>query len=330
MLRRTLLCLVVFFHSVSIAWAAELQVATFQVDATPPLGSPLCGAAVPPAKEIVDRLSARGIVLLGNEKPIVLCAVDWVGIGGGGLDAWREALAEAAGTSVDRVTVHSLHQHDAPMCDFDAEALLDSRGLSGAMFDVASARQTIANAASAVRDCLTSPQAVTHLGVGVGIVKEVASNRRILGPDGKVQHVRYSSCTDPAVRAAPEGVIDPAVRCLSLWHGEKPLAVLTYYATHPQSYYGEGGVSADFVGMARTLREQAVPGVPHIHFNGASGNVAAGKYNDGSHPMRAILAQRLADGMAAAWQNTAKTPITADQVAWRTLDVKLPLRDLPG
>ena len=35
---------------------------------------------------------------------------------------------------------------------------------------------------------------------------------------------------------------------------------MTYYATHPQSYYGRGGVNWDFVGMAREIREQALPG----------------------------------------------------------------------
>ena len=74
--------------------------------------------------------------------------------------------------------------------------------------------------------------------------------------------------------------------------------MLSYYATHPQSYYGQGGVSYDFVGMARAQRESALPGVPHIHFNGASGNVAAGKYNDGSPANRAVLASRLAAGMS--------------------------------
>src|SRR5579859_618644 len=73
----------------------RLEIATFQVDATPPLGSPLCDGAVPPAKEIVDPLSARGIVLLGSGRPIVLCAVDWVGIANGGYDVWRQALATA-------------------------------------------------------------------------------------------------------------------------------------------------------------------------------------------------------------------------------------------
>ncbi|HEV7224275.1 MAG TPA: hypothetical protein VGN42_16320, partial [Pirellulales bacterium] len=89
--------------------AEPLKVGAFQVDVTPPLGAPLCDGLVPPAKEIVDPLSARGVVILSAEQPIVLCAVDWVGIGNGGYDAWRKALAKAAGTSESRVAVHCLH-----------------------------------------------------------------------------------------------------------------------------------------------------------------------------------------------------------------------------
>jgi hypothetical protein len=298
---------------------------TFKVDVTPPIGSPLCDGAVPPAKEIVDPLSARGLVLLSDEAPIVLCAVDWVGIGGSGYDAWREALAKAAGTTVDRVAVHTLHQHDAPGCDFEPEALLAERGLSGAMFPVAFAKDCISKAAAALQHAMAAPVEVTHLGVGVGTVERVASNRRVLGQDGKVKHVRYSACTEPEVIAAPEGTIDPKVRVLSLWSNDRPLVVLSYYATHPQSYYGQGGVSCDFVGLARAQREAALPGVAHIHFNGASGNVAAGKYNDGSPANRPALAGRLAGGMAAAWSATNRVPITSADIGWRTRDVKLPL-----
>jgi hypothetical protein len=318
------LALVVLLTWGHIALAKPLALCTFQCDATPPLGSPLCGSAVPPAKEIVDPLSVRGLVLLGDEAPIVLCAVDWVGIGNGGYDAFREALAKAAGTSVDRVALHTLHQHDAPTCDFDAEALLAARSLSGTLFHVAFARQTIDRAAAAVRHALSSPKTVTHLGVGVGQVEKVASNRRVLGEDGKVKVVRYSASTIPEAVAAPEGVIDPQVRVLSLWSGDQPLVVLSYYATHPQSYYGQGGVSYDFVGMARAQRESALPGVPHMHFNGASGNVAAGKYNDGSPANRAVLASRLAAGMSAAWASTHRTPLDSSDLGWRTRDVKLP------
>lgn len=306
--------------------AAGLQVCTFQCDATPPLGSPLCGSSVPAAKEIVDPLSVRGLVILGVDKPIVLCAVDWVGIGNGGYDAFREALAKAAGTSVDRVALHTLHQHDAPTCDFDAEALLASRALSGAMFNVGFARETIDRVSLALQRSMAAPKPVTHVGVGASPVEKVASNRRVLGPDGKVQFVRFSSCKTPEAIAAPEGTIDPLVRVWSLWHDDQPLVVVSYYATHPQSYYGQGGVSSDFVGLARAQREAALPGVPLIHFNGASGNVAAGKYNDGSPANRTMLTGRLAAGMSAAWNATQRTPITAADVAWRTQEVKLPLR----
>ncbi len=142
-----------------------------------------------------------------------------------------------------------------------------------------------------------------------------------------MQHVRYSSCGDEAVRAAPEGVIDPYVRNLSFWNDDSPVASITYYATHPQSFYGRGAISADFVGMARMIREATLPGAAHIHFNGASGNVAAGKYNDGSPENRLILAQRLVKGMEAAWKATTKIPISASDVDWQVQSVVLPLRD---
>ena len=323
-LGRALLALVCLVLAVPL-WGKPPALCTFKVDVTPPIGSPLCDGAVPPAKEIVDPLSARGVVLFSDEAPIVLCAVDWVGIGGSGYDAWREALAKAAGTSVDRVAVHTLHQHDAPGCDFEPEALLAERGLSGAMFPVAFAKDCIGKTAAALQHAMAAPVEVTHLGVGVAPVERVASNRRVLGPDGKVQYVRYSACTMPEAVAAPEGTIDPKVRLLSLWSGDRPLVVLSYYATHPQSYYGQGGVSCDFVGLARGQREAALPGVAHIHFNGASGNVAAGKYNDGSPANRPALAGRLASGMAAAWSATNRVPITSTDIGWRTRDVKLPL-----
>ena len=80
----------------------------------------------------------------------------------------------------------------------------------------------------------------------------------------------------------PKARIDPLVRTVAFWNNDSPVAVLSYYATHPQSYYGQGSVNWDFVGIARDIRETALPGVPHIHFDGAGGNVAAGKYNDGT------------------------------------------------
>src|SRR5690348_17078862 len=88
---------------------ATIKVATFDVDATPPLGVPM---AYDPVKRLDElTLRCRGIVLIGSAKPIVLCAVDWIGIANEGHDQFREFLADAAGTTRDHVAVHTLHQH---------------------------------------------------------------------------------------------------------------------------------------------------------------------------------------------------------------------------
>lgn len=308
--------------SASLAGEKSVQIATFNVDATPPIGSPVAYA---PTRKIEDPLFARGIVLFADGKPVVLCAVDWIGIANGGQDVWREKLAVAAGTSADRVAVHTLHQHDGPRNDFTASAVLAEQGLTGRSFDDAFARSVIEKTADAIRTAVKSPQPVTHLGVGRAKVEKVASNRRILDPHGKVKIVRYSSSKIPEAIAAPEGVIDPWLRSLTFYNEDEPLVVLTYYATHPQSYYGKGDVTSEFVGIGRAKREKATDGLLHVHFNGASGNVAAGKYNDGSERMRPILAERMADGMKRAWQSTEKRPLSRSEVEWRVHPVQLPI-----
>jgi hypothetical protein len=182
--------------------------------------------------------------------------------------------------------------------------------------------------AVAVKQSLSKAQTITQIGLGAGKVEQVASNRRILGPLGKVILQRQSSGgKNPAAREAPEGTIDPLVRLISFWNGETPVAVITYYATHPQSYYGQGSVNWDFVGMAREMRAEALPGVACIHFDGAGGNVAAGKYNDGSKDNRPVLAQRLADGMKLAWESQTKHAIAAADVKWTVEPVSMPVRD---
>ena len=305
-----------------------LKIAIFEVDVTPPLGTPLCDGLVMPAKEIVDPLSARGIILFTNEKPIVLCAVDWVGIGNSGHIAFREALAKAAGTTKDRVTVHCLHQHDAPGCDFEADELLAKYKLGGKLFDPAFARTAIDRIAKAVENAAKNPRTVTHIGTGKAKVEEVASNRRVMGPDGKVKYVRYSSTKDPKIRAEPEGLIDPFVHVLAFYDGKIPLSIMTYYATHPQSYYGKGGVSCDFPGLARHRCERDVSWPKHIHFNGAGGNITAGKYNDGAVENRSILAGRLAKGMKEAYASIKKESVDASKVSWRFTTAAFPVNKL--
>jgi hypothetical protein len=301
-----------------------VKLATFDIDATPPVGFMMAYDHVKRVEEL--GLRCRGIVLLGAGEPIVLGAVDWIGIGNEGHDAFRERLATAAGTSVGRVAVHTLHQHDAPRCDFTAERLLHQIGASDlGAHDGSLARDVLARLDVAVRSGVERAQPITHAGFGVAEVKDVASNRRILGKDGKVAATRYTTTRDPQLRALPNGVIDPEISSLSFWNGDQPIAVLSYYACHPQSYYRTGIPSPDFPGIARFMRGQDVPNVLHVHFNGAGGNIGAGKYNDGAKENRLILAGRVADGMRRAYEATEKFAVGTDDIEWRVQPVALPV-----
>ena len=177
-----------------------IRIAVFDVDATPPIGSAMAYQPVRRLDELT--LRCRGLVILGSQEPIVLCAVDWIGIANEGHDAFREGLAKAAGTIPERVAVHTLHQHDAPGCDFTAEKILAEIGVEGySRFDGKFHREVIDRAARAIQEAIPNAVGITHYGVGQEEVKEVASQRRIAGPDGKIKATRTSTTKYPAVRA---------------------------------------------------------------------------------------------------------------------------------
>jgi hypothetical protein len=301
-----------------------LHLATFACDVTPPDGHPLCGGWIEPVRAVDDPLRALGVVLLGMGRPVVLCAVDWCGLRNEANAAWRRALSAATHTVPENVAVQCVHPHNAPFADVEAERLLESvpgapRSLDLKFFDSA-----VRRAADAARQALARTVRFTHIGTGRARVEQVASNRRILGPDGKVKFVRYSATRDPQIRDQPEGLIDPFLRTLSFWDGDRPLAALHYYATHPMSYYGDGRVSSDFCGLARGRRQQEDPGVFQVYFTGCAGNVTAGKYNDGAPANRAFLRDRVYRAMKAAWAATQRYPVTGWE--WRLEPVKLPPR----
>ena len=301
-----------------------MKISVFDIDATPPVGSHL--AYDPAVATWGMGLRARGLVLTGAGDPVVLCAIDWIGIANESQDAFKKTLADAVHTVPQRVAVHTLHQHDAPRCDFSTEKALKEMGAPLDSFDGAFDRELLSRLGKAAAESLNSLRPLTHISIGKAPVYEVASNRRIV-KDGKVGEMRGSSCKNTALRNEPEGLIDPNVTLLACWDDHHPVAVMTFYATHPQSYYRTGIPNPDFPGIARFNRQLAIPDALHIHFNGAGGNIAAGKYNDGTPENRMILARRLADGMERAWRSSAKFPVTASDVSWKTCPVLLPVTE---
>ena len=296
-----LLSLGPLWTSTVVAQEEQLRLATFSADITIPLGHRCMGILDTKAQRIDDPLEARGFVLLGPDAPVVFIALDWCEVRNGAYDLWRDTLAAAAGTSRERVLVCSLHQHDAPVIDTESQSLLDSVGLVGELFDVPFHQACLKDVALAVERAIPLAKPITHVAIGQAAVEKIASNRRVVLSKGVVSYDRYSrSAPDSPEAMADPGEIDPNLKSISFLSGEQTLAVLSSYATHPMSYYGQGGVSADFVGLARRRRQLDTPNAMQLYATGCSGDITAGKYNDGTPQARGALTDRLYQAMVQA------------------------------
>lgn len=303
--------------------AAEVRVGVFESDVTPPLGHPLCGGWIEPVIGVDDPLLAKGVVLEAGGHRYVVCSVDWCLLQTRAHEAFVEALAEAVGTTRERVSVHTVHQHNAPIADARAQELLDEVEDAPLHLDLEFLGEVTERLGRAAEGAMGRMRSVSAVGYGKAKVDRFASNRRVLLEDGKI-HARYSATTDAVMQAAPEGLIDPWLRTVSLYDGEEPLVRMHYYATHPMSYYGDGRVTADTVGLARE-RLQREELVPQIYFTGCGGNITAGKYNDGSAESRVAMTERVLDAMRRSVSSSER--VALGEVEWRTTEVELPLRD---
>ncbi len=297
-----------------------LRVTTFRSDVTPPLGFPSYPSFKPLAT-VEHPLLAKGIVLDDGRRRYVLCAFDWCVCSNSSRLLFQRKMAEAAGADVDTVALHMVHQHTAPIVDSDAQKILDTVEGAPPYLDLAFLDDASDRLATAVKKAIGQMQAIDRVGTGEAKVERVASSRRIFTEDGKLHGRMSSSRGRPQLRELPEGRIDPMLKTITFAVGDKPVARLHYYATHPQSFYGDPRVSYDFPGIAREALEEE-EGVFQVYFTGCAGDIAAGKYNDGTPEARRQLTNRLLAGMKGAIAATQLAPI--GPVEWRTTPVVLP------
>ena len=131
----------------------------------------------------------------------------------------------------------------------------------------------------------------------------------------------------PAVRALPEGRIDPWLKTITLARGGKPLVRLHYYATHPQTFYGDGRASSDMAGDAREALQRKEGRLPDLLRR------LRRRHHRGQ-------VQRRLEGMPRGVGRAApgghggfdrRHPLApAGEVRWRTCPLRLPPRTDPG
>ena len=300
----------------------SLKLATFKVDVTCPVGHPLTAGWKEPAVACADPLYAVGIVLFGPEKPVVLCAVDWCEISNESHMMWRTQLAAACNTDADHVAVQTTHPHCTPWPDEEAQRLVSQHAGLRHVMQPDFCHAALKRVAAAIREAVTAARSLTHITTGQARIEHLASNRRVMGDDGKVKAVRWTVTKDPEVRKAPEGLIDPWLKTIGFWDGDEKVAAAHYYAVHNTSYDDDLIITNDFLGLARERRAAEEPRVTHIFFNGCAGNITAGKYNNGDHGNREVFTRRIHAGIIAA-ETTAKR-VAVNTFRWHVTPVFLP------
>jgi hypothetical protein len=300
------------------AGRATHKIGVFRSDVTPEPGEPLIWTT--PASQVDGPLWAKGAIIEAAGTRHILCAVDWCGLSNSTHFLFRSTIAEAAGASVDRVLVQTVHQHTAPYVDGDAYALLGRLPTPPRRMSEAFLGRAMSRLSRAVREAAAHMRPFDQIGSGQARVERVASARRILMPDGQLITRFSTSGKDPAVAALPEGPIDPMIKTIAFAAGGRTLVRLYYYATHPQTFCCDGRVAGDLVSDAREAVEKS-EGVPQIYFTGCAGDVTVGKYNVGLSS-RSELARRLEQGMRSATAATRFQP--AGPIASRTVNIALP------
>lgn len=326
-----IICFLAVFSILDVSQAdAQLTLATFRTDVTPPIGDGPCVGCMPAVASIEHPLEMRGIVLRSDRDVYVIAAVDFCGICNTSDETIRDMMAQAAGTTRDRVALQSLHQHTAPILDADAVRILYDDESYQLSQHLSFTKLVGSRAATAIKDALCRLNPVTRITGTKAMVDRVASNRRVPQADGSIA-VRASVTREIDVRDAPEGLIDPWLRTVTFFYDETKLVQLHYYATHPQTFYGDARVSWDCVGMARE-RLARDSGIMQIYFTGCGGNVTVGKYNDGSRVSREEISNRLYDAMQ---RSSTAEPVcvvdmagsTSNQIAWNSAPIKFTVRE---
>lgn len=320
-----ILLIAAVLYAAVVPASAEYRVAAFAVDVSPPLGREVDIGFRKAVAVIEHPALLKGIVLDAPDARFLIAAIDYCGLCNDSYDVLRARMAAAADLPVTNVALQSLHQHTTVCLDRNAAKIM-YRDAPERLTDILEFEEELAERVErAVVSALTRLTPVTQVGISQARVEQVASSRRLRQPDGRII-ARASSTQDPALHALPEGLIDPWLKSISFLSDKGPIVQLHYYATHPQSFYNHNHCTWDVPGIARERLEKET-GVTQIYFTGCGGNVAMGKYNDGSPEARTALAERLYQGMRDSLAHQTLEPVAP--LTWRTTTLQFPLRTDP-
>jgi hypothetical protein len=215
------------------------------------------GARPRTAEGAHDRLEARVLAMSDGAQQISLCGLDLTGIRRAELQRVRERIAQRAPQLAGPGLVLACsHTHSGP----------DTLYLFGGSPDDPWIDEMVEAVADAV---VRAHEARVPAALSVGRASaDLAHNRRVIDADGTLRMARE-------YEPAADGPVDRDLTLLRVEAEDgNPLAAAFHYAAHSLTL-GPGNMrfSADYPGVARTVIEEALPGVTSLFLNGAAGNV---------------------------------------------------------
>ncbi len=302
----------------------QLKIAPFCVDITPPIGAPLAYVS---NDKVDSPIYVRGLVLDDGQTRAVWAVADIIFYWGKAYHETRALLAKAAQTTPAKVFLHAVHQHDSLF--FALELNTYYRRFNAVCIPPDYYQRVNRDLRRAVEQAVRPRggawRTVARVGTAERRVAGLASNRRILDKNGKCRASRYSMCTDETLKRKPTGLIDPLLRTVAFHgRGDRLIAAMHFYASHPMGAYRRNQVGSDIPGVALDyVTRRTGPEALHLYFTGCAGNITFGKYHLNSDKTIRVLGERLGGYLLDNMHQLNEAPI--GPLTFKTARFELPL-----
>jgi hypothetical protein len=332
--------------TMSTGSSRQLQAGAAVRDITPAAGVHLAGSGAGehrPAQSVLDPLFAKAVVFASGGRRICLVTLDVTIVTGDYSARIRRGIAAQTGIDPDAILVHALQTHSAPSLghfmldpDFPLDISPGNEYIRGA--ETAYCERAAEAAVEAAVQAVASLRPV-RLGVGRGLVADLAFNRRGVRRDGTVMMPKPES-RDRQPFGIPdlcylEGPIDPEVGVLCVQDAQmRPVACLLHHTCHPVNVFGHPetyyAVSADWPGAwaAETQASWGGQGVAAV-LNGCCGNINPWHPFDPDYtPDHRRMGRELAAMSQRVLHSLRFT--TEAELDWRVERIALPYREIPA
>ena len=227
----------------------------------PPYGAPIVGYYEPRfAKGIADDLFIRAVAFDDGEKKALILAVDVCLLGKSLCDTYKERIAETTGLDKEAIFINTSHTHTGPLISRD----FASKKVSPPSYMPFLEDCMVDAAVYALNDLHEST-----LETAQAQAKNISFIRRYRMKDGSV-------ATNPGVLNPeidhPLGTPNETVKLVKILREDADDIFIINFGTHPDSVGGEY-ISADYMGYACSILENAVPGTKCVFLLGPQGDV---------------------------------------------------------